>query len=87
MSWNARKDLLERGFRQCDVNDSERFELGDMVAYLDYDAFPPYSVVVRINCKVGDKVHTLDVLSAHWLDTALEMLDERVRAAMRRQAR
>jgi hypothetical protein len=48
MSWNAREALLERGFMQIDENDSERFERGDLVAYLDYDAFPPYAVTGAI---------------------------------------
>jgi hypothetical protein len=77
MSCNARSDLLERGFRQCDGNDAERFERGDLVAYLEYDASPPHAVTVRLVCKIGDKVHTLDVLYPHWLDAALETLEER----------
>jgi hypothetical protein len=83
MSCNAREDLLERGFRQIDESDSERFERGDLVAYLEYDAFPPYVVRVRLILKIGEKVHTLDVLNSRWLDTALEMLDERARAQKR----
>ena len=83
MSCNARSDLLERGFIQVDGNDSERFERGDLVAYLEYDAFPPYTVMVRLVLKIGDKVHTLDVLNSRLLDTALEMLNERVRAEKR----
>jgi len=85
MSWNARKDLLERGFRQINENDSERFERGDMVAYLEYDAFPPYAVMVRLVCKLGEKVHSLDVLYPHWLDAALETLDEREKANQLRE--
>jgi hypothetical protein len=83
MSWDARSDLLERGFKQCDGKDLERFERGDMVAYLDYDAFPPYVVTVRLVGKIGEKIHSLDVLSSRLLDTALEMLDERARAGKR----
>jgi hypothetical protein len=83
MSWNAREALLERGFMQIDGNDSERFERGDLVAYLEYDASPPYAVTVRLVCKIGEKVHTLDVLNSRLLDTALEMLNERVRAEKR----
>jgi hypothetical protein len=49
----------------------------DMVAYLEYDAFPPHAVTVRLVCKIGEKVHTLDVLSSRWLDAALETLDKR----------
>src|SRR4051794_39287759 len=80
MSWDARRDLLEHGFRQIEVNDSERFERGDLVAYLDYEACPPYLVVVRLVRKLGEKVHSLDVLYPHWLDAALELLEERAKA-------
>lgn len=74
MSWNARADLLERGFRPVENKSFERFERGDLVAYLAYDVLAPSVVMIRLDRKCGDQAYSATVLYPHWLDAAFTIL-------------
>jgi hypothetical protein len=77
MSWDARKDLLDRGFTAVDDRAYEHFERGDIAAFLAYDVSAPYVVIIRLDRRMGDHVHSVDVPYPHWLDPALQLLEEK----------
>jgi hypothetical protein len=77
MSWDARKDLLDRGFTAVENKVYEHFERGDIAAFLAYDVSSPYVVIIRLDRRMGDQVHSVDVLYPHWLDPALQLLDDK----------
>jgi len=80
MSWDARKDLLDLGFKPVEGKEFERFERDGVIAHLAYQVTAPYVVTVRLDRKVEDKAYSVDVLYPHWLDVALQLLDEKAYA-------
>jgi len=70
MGWNARNDLLERGFRKIESREFERFERDGITAYLAYEVLAPQVALIRLS----RGQHSVDVLSPQSLDLAIEIL-------------
>src|SRR3982750_866478 len=70
MGWNARNDLLERGFRRIESREFERFERDGITAHLAYEVLAPQVALIRLS----RGPHSVDVLAPQSLDLAIEIL-------------